>query len=88
MMSVHIHARKVIIQPHPHQEIDVKIRRELKIALMLLDKRSREIIYKRYLSKSYIFYTLSNLSIIFNISKERIRQIEKLSISRLKEILN
>ena len=64
-----------------------KIKSDLKKSLMLLDKRSREIIYKRYLSKSYTRYTLSNLSGIFKISKERVRQIEKLAISKLKKYL-
>ena len=59
--------------------------KHLKKILISLDKRSKEIIYKRYLSRSYTNYTLSNLSIIFKISKERVRQIEKTAILRIKK---
>ena len=61
--------------------------KKLKKCLMLLDKRSREIIYKRYLSKSFINYTLANLARIFKISQERVRQIEKLAIKKLRNLL-
>ena len=68
-----------------HNKLKKKNNAKIKEAIMSLDKRSREIIYKRYLSKSIINYTLANLSLIFGISRERIRQIEKLAISKIKK---
>ena len=70
-----------------NQNWKININTTLKKAIMRLDKRSREIIYKRYLSSNNRRYTLYNLSIILKISKERVRQIEKLSIIKLKDIL-
>ena len=66
----------------------ISINGKLKKGLMRLDKRSREVIYKRYLSLRRKSYKLHDLSLIFNISSERIRQIEKSAILKLRSITN
>ena len=56
---------------------------KLKQAMLKLDDRSKDIIQQRYLldNKS----TLDDLSKKFNISKERVRQIENKSLSLIKD---
>ncbi len=54
-----------------------------KIALSVLDKRSQDIIKYRWLSDKKS--TLKELSVIYNISAERIRQIERSAFSKLKK---
>ena len=56
---------------------------KLNIALDKLDERSRDIIIQRFLSEKKP--TLDELSKKYNVSKERIRQIEEKSLSVLKE---
>ena len=56
---------------------------KLSIALNTLDERSRDIIMQRFLSERKS--TLDDLSKKYNVSKERIRQIEEKSLNTLKE---
>ena len=56
---------------------------KLNIALNKLDERSRDIIMQRFLSERKP--TLDDLSKKYNVSKERIRQIEEKSLNTLKE---
>jgi len=56
---------------------------KLSIALNTLDERSRDIIMQRFLSERKT--TLDDLSKKYNVSKERIRQIEEKSLNTLKE---
>tara|TARA_B100000900_G_scaffold206759_1_gene175335 strand:+ start:2743 stop:3603 length:861 start_codon:yes stop_codon:yes gene_type:complete len=56
---------------------------KLSIALNKLDERSRDIIMQRFLSEKKP--TLDDLSKKYNVSKERIRQIEEKSLNTLKE---
>tara|TARA_B100001057_G_scaffold263221_1_gene263376 strand:- start:650 stop:1510 length:861 start_codon:yes stop_codon:yes gene_type:complete len=56
---------------------------KLSIALNTLDERSRDIIMQRFLSEKKP--TLDDLSKKYNVSKERIRQIEEKSLNTLKE---
>ena len=56
---------------------------KLSIALSQLDERSRDIISQRFLSDKKL--TLDELSKKYNVSKERIRQIEEKSLSTLKQ---
>ena len=56
---------------------------KLSIALNTLDQRSRDIIMQRFLSERKS--TLDDLSKKYNVSKERIRQIEEKSLNTLKE---
>ena len=57
--------------------------RKLSQAIEKLDERSKDIIIQRYLSEEKP--TLDKLSKKYNVSKERIRQIEEKSLSVLKE---
>lgn len=54
-------------------------------AMECLNKREKEILYKRRLSEKSM--TLDDLSHIYNISKERVRQIELNSIKKIKKSL-
>ena len=58
----------------------MKIFREI---LSILDERQKEILIARYLNDKKA--TLEELSVKYNISKERIRQIEENAIKKLKE---
>lgn len=51
-----------------------------------LDKRSRNVMFYRWLSDKK--YTLKELSLIYNVSSERIRQVEKNVLNKLKIKLN
>ena len=57
--------------------------KKLALALNQLDERSRDIISQRFLSENKP--TLDELSKKYNVSKERIRQIEEKSLSLLKD---
>ena len=59
--------------------------KKLALALNQLDERSRDIISQRFLSENKP--TLDELSKKYNVSKERIRQIEEKSLSLLKDSL-
>jgi len=61
------------------------IKNNLKKAIRKLDKRSQNILRKRWLLKKK--YTLRNLSQIYNVSSERIRQLENSAIKKLKTII-
>lgn len=56
---------------------------KFRLAFKILDKRSQDIIKYRWLSKKK--YTLKELGSIYNISSERIRQIEKSAFDKLKK---
>jgi RNA polymerase sigma-32 factor len=58
---------------------------KFKKAFKKLDKRSQEIIKKRWLNKNQ--NTLKNLAESYNISSERIRQIENNAIKKLKKLI-
>ena len=51
-----------------------------------LDKRSRNIIFFRFLSNKK--YTLKSLAKMYNISSERVRQLEKNVLNKLKKKIN
>ena len=53
-----------------------------------LNKRQKDIILLRYGFKNGIFYTLSQVGDILNLSRERIRQIEKLALKKLRVCIN
>lgn len=55
---------------------------DLHEALNNLDERSRDILAQRFLSESKV--TLHDLATKYNVSAERIRQIEKLALAKLK----
>tara|TARA_B100001059_G_C17817397_1_gene576152 strand:- start:1544 stop:2404 length:861 start_codon:yes stop_codon:yes gene_type:complete len=59
--------------------------KKLNLALNKLDERSRDIILQRFLSEKKP--TLDELSKKYNVSKERIRQIEEKSLNSLKETI-
>jgi len=63
---------------------NIYILNKLKISLNKLDYRSQYIIKNRWLSRNKL--TLKNLAHIYNISSERIRQLEKKAIKKLKNI--
>ena len=54
-------------------------------ALVVLNKREKDILFKRRLSEKAI--TLDDLSKIYGISKERVRQIELNSIKKIKKVV-
>ena len=56
---------------------------KLKQAMLKLDARSKDIIQQRYLLENKS--TLDDLSKKYNISKERVRQIENKSLSLIKD---
>ncbi|HFL8819538.1 MAG TPA: RNA polymerase factor sigma-32 [Candidatus Azoamicus sp. OHIO2] len=62
------------------------VNREFKDIYETLDKRSRKIIFYRLLYKKK--YTLKELASMYNISSERIRQLEKNALNKLKLKLN
>ncbi len=55
-------------------------------AFVLLNSREKEILYKRRLQDKVM--TLDELSLVFHISKERVRQIEVASIRKIKQNIN
>ncbi len=59
---------------------------QLAIALKKLDKRSQTIIQKRWLAGSKA--TLQDLSTQFNVSIERVRQLEQAAIKKLKSLMS
>jgi RNA polymerase sigma-32 factor len=67
------------------QDTDNDNSTKLNIALDKLDDRSRDIILQRFLSDNKP--TLDDLSKKYNVSKERIRQIEEKSLAILKETI-
>lgn len=82
-----ININEIIIDNDPYTIIEKKnwnvfIRNKLNKALCKLDNRSLEIIKKRWLTKNTD--TLKNLAKMYNISSERVRQIENNAIKKLK----
>ena len=69
-----------ILADKDDKQYKMKIFRE---SLSILDERQREILIARYLNDKKA--TLEELSIKYNISKERIRQIEESAIKKLKD---
>ena len=69
-----------ILATEEEQKYRMKIFRE---SLSVLDERQREILVARYLEEKKA--TLDELSKRFNISKERVRQIEESAIKKLKQ---
>ncbi len=67
--------------------IDTKNRQleALRNALAKLDERSRDILKQRWLTESKA--TLQDLSKQFNISIERVRQLEKMAMAKVKEVM-
>lgn len=68
-----------------HQDTDDDNAMKLNLALEKLDERSKDIILQRFLSDNKP--TLDDLSKKYNVSKERIRQIEEKSLATLKETI-
>ena len=58
-----------------------------KSALQKLDSRSRDILEKRWLLEEDKKFTLQDLAEIYRISPERVRQLEKLAIEKLKQMM-
>lgn len=69
-----------ILADKDDKQYKMKIFRE---SLSILDERQKEILIARYLNDKKA--TLEELSVKYNISKERIRQIEENAIKKLKE---
>jgi RNA polymerase sigma-32 factor len=55
-------------------------------SLIVLNKREKDILFKRRLSEKAV--TLDDLSKFYNISKERVRQIELNSIKKIKKAVD
>ena len=72
---------EIIIQEEQKNELKMG----LDDALKVLNEREKYIIDKRLLSEDQ--QTLEEIGNKFNISRERVRQIEKLAINKIKKIL-
>jgi RNA polymerase primary sigma factor len=75
--------------PTPHELIDTMFRNERVRALLAeLDERSRGILIRRYgLDTQGESQTLEVVAQIYNITRERVRQIEVMAIEKIREIL-
>lgn len=76
------------IMPAPDQSEQIEKMNQLRVtyeSIDSLDSRTKDIIVKRYLEDEV--YTLDDLSKEYNISKERVRQIEFSGINKLKDKL-
>ena len=71
------------VEKHIEREIDLeRLRRAIKFAMEnILDERERLIIENRFLKDTKM--TLDELSKIFNVSRERIRQIESIALKKM-----
>lgn len=67
------------------RELYIKMKDKLKNAVEKLDGRSKEIILSRWFTEKKA--TLKNLAIKYNISAERVRQIEETSIQKIKNLI-
>lgn len=57
-------------------------------ALQTLDERSKDILTKRWLSQDGDKITLQDLAVEYNISAERIRQLERNAMNKLRGVIN
>lgn len=61
--------------------------KEVHLALKLLPERERQILEYRYGFYEGREYLLKEIAFLYNLSKERVRQLEKRALKRLREIL-
>ena len=67
------------------EQVDQFNKQELFAALKSLDERSKDILQRRYLSDNKA--TLHDLADEYDVSAERIRQIENAALKKLKSIM-
>ena len=72
-------------EPLPDEVVEVELRKEtLREILAMLSIRERRVLELRYGLNGEHPRTLEEIAPTFNVSRERIRQIEKASLTRLK----
>jgi len=68
------------------EEFNLHNQQELAEAISTLDERSKDIIFRRYLSEDKV--TLHDLAEEYEVSAERIRQIENAALKKLKSAMS
>jgi RNA polymerase primary sigma factor len=73
----------------PHEAIDAMFRSErVRRLLSILDERSREVLIRRYgIGREGEGETLEDIANVFDITRERVRQIEVSAIEKIREAL-
>jgi RNA polymerase primary sigma factor len=74
---------------NPYDQInDGQLRTELETLLDKLDEREREILMMRYGLRDHQVETLEDVGAKFNITRERVRQIQNAAIAKLREMMD
>ena len=75
------------LSPEPHEQlVREELSRTMDVLLSMLTERQRMVLRLHFGMEDGICYSLEQISIRFGVSKERIRQIERQAIDRLKEL--
>ena len=81
-------ARRDEAEEMPHYEYLSNLRQGLMTVIDRLDEREREIVINRFgLNPQDKHHTLEDIGEVFNLSKERIRQIEAKAIEKIRDII-
>ena len=73
--------------PEPHEQlVREELNRTLELLLSMLDDRQRMVLRLHFGMEDGTCYSLEQISIRFGVSKERVRQIERQAMERLKEL--
>jgi RNA polymerase primary sigma factor len=72
----------------PYDQInDFQLKNELELLLDELDEREREILMLRYGLRGRAIETLEDVGVRFNITRERVRQIQNSAVTKLREMM-
>ena len=75
------------LSPEPHEQlVREELSRTMDVLLSMLTERQRMVLRLHFGMEDGICYSLEQISIRFGVSKERIRQIERQAMDRLKEL--
>lgn len=75
------------LSPEPHEQlVREELSRTMEVLLSMLTERQRMVLRLHFGMEDGICYSLEQISIRFGVSKERIRQIERQAMDRLKEL--
>ena len=73
--------------PEPHEQlVREELSRTLDVLLAMLNERQRMVLRLHFGMEDGVCYSLEQISIHFGVSKERVRQIERQAMERLKEL--
>ena len=73
--------------PEPHEQlVREELNRTLELLLSMLTERQRMVLRLHFGMEDGVCYSLEQISIRFGVSKERVRQIERQAMDRLKEL--